>query len=215
MALRAVCNLYSNIIDKTKTISLHCKGRRLQCKYIRRFYVSVCIALGYTQKRQGGFGMNKVVVVALSGIFIASIVLINLLGLSNKAYEVEIPVQKITILNKDAVLDNGGTPDDPKDDFYQVWLYFDYENDNEYQIAWEVYPLNATQKLVYFIADYEENQLTLDKETGTLSFEQAQTYDIGIKAYDGYGARANIKISFKNAKDKQAIALHAEGAQVA
>ncbi|MCL2599090.1 MAG: hypothetical protein FWD76_04180 [Firmicutes bacterium] len=159
--------------------------------------------------------MNKVVVVALSGIFIASIVLINLLGLSNKAYEVEIPVQKITILNKDAVLDNGGTPDDPKDDFYQVWLYFDYENDNEYQIAWEVYPLNATQKLVYFIADYEENQLTLDKETGTLSFEQAQTYDIGIKAYDGYGARANIKISFKNAKDKQAIALHAEGAQVA
>ena len=76
----------------------------------------------------------------------------------------------------------------------KVIYHFLDENGNTLQLLWRVYPDNTTDNKVAFLYDTQKTYVSVDNETGVITFTESGVITITIRATDGSGASDTVKI---------------------
>ncbi len=130
--------------------------------------------------------MKKSVVILILVIYLASVALVSFFGLQYKTFDEVIYTERIEFLNEDIQENNDGSyyARAKKDESTGLWVY---------QIKYRVYPDNASNKEVDFQYDPQKTGVTVDTETGIVTFEGG-VLEITIKPKDGTDISAVIKL---------------------
>lgn len=146
--------------------------------------------------------MKKTSLILIAIIYIASIVMISVFGMSTVVYNEVIPVTSIECINQ---TDNKSTVIE-KDGIKQIKIKFTEAGNAEdlsgtlLQLEWRVLPDNATNKSVKFI--YNKNRTDVEfatdeagNELGLLLFKKKTFLTLRIMATDGTGVYTDIEIN--------------------
>ena len=128
--------------------------------------------------------MKKSVVVLIGIIYVASIALVSFFGLKAKIYNAKVYAERVQILNDCKINDNGE----------KVIYHYLSKHGNTLQLLWRVYPDNTTDQTVAFIYDTQNTYVSVDNETGVVTFTERGAITITIRATDGSGASDTVKI---------------------
>ena len=129
--------------------------------------------------------MKKSVVILIGIIYVASIALVSFFGLKAKIYNAKVYAERVQILNDYVVDENTGE---------KVIYHFLDENGYTLQLLWRVYPDNTTDNKVAFLYDTQKTYVSIDSETGVVTFTESGVITITIRATDGSGASDTVKI---------------------
>ena len=131
--------------------------------------------------------MKKSVVILIAIIYIASIPLVNFLGLKDKQYAIEVDVQELVLLNEDVKVNsqNMKWAEAKDEDGDGVW---------EYQLEWQVLPENATDKKVTFTNTSAKKDVEIDPETGLVTFKSRGVATVKIEAVGSSGISLELMI---------------------
>lgn len=133
--------------------------------------------------------MKKSVIILIAIIYIAAIPLVNILGLKDKQYNIEIDVTDI-VLDESIPTQKDGHHriDITDDDGDGVW---------EYQIAYAILPENATDKSVTITQTTAKKDVEIDEETGTIRLHSRGLTNIKIEANGSSGLFVELMIVAK------------------
>ena len=133
--------------------------------------------------------MKKSVVILIAIIYIAAIPLVNILGLKDKQYNIEIDVADIVLDESIPTQKDGQRRVDITDeDGDGVW---------EYQIAYQILPENATNKSVTITQTTAKKDVEIDEETGTVIMRSRGIASIKIEADGSSGLFVELMIVAK------------------
>jgi len=138
--------------------------------------------------------MNKITIIFISIVFVASIAIINLFGMKMAVYNKEIPVTNILCINEtDEDLKVVDKPGQSK----ILWVDFTEAYDKEtntgtyIQIQYRVLPDDATIKGVTFVCDHNDPRYEFDKHSNgeynglVFFYKPAIISDVKIMSKDG------------------------------
>ena len=128
--------------------------------------------------------MKKATLMLIAVVYVASIVVISVLGLKSVVYNRVVPVQKIECINE---------PDENVDVAYQdgkKLIKVKYIDTNTMiQLYWRVLPDDATNKEVRFVYDRNSSRVHFEKingkENGLVFFSGKVVLNVRIMAADG------------------------------
>lgn len=128
--------------------------------------------------------MKKATLMLIAVVYVASIVVISVLGLKSVVYNRVVPVQKIECINE---------PDENVDVAYQdgkKLIKVKYIDTNTMiQLYWRVLPDDATNKEVRFVYDRNSSRVHFEKingkENGLVFFSGKVILNVRIMAADG------------------------------
>ena len=132
--------------------------------------------------------MKKSVVILILVIYLVSVALVSFFGLQYKTFDEVIYTESIEFLNDDIkTLEEDGSlyAVVRKDESTGLWTY---------QIKYRVYPDNATNSEVEYIYDTQTPGVTLDPETGVVTFDRKGALTVTIKPKDGTDISATVTI---------------------
>lgn len=138
--------------------------------------------------------MNKVTIIFISIIFIASIAIINLFGMEMAVYNKEIPVTSIVCINEN---DDNLKVVDKEGQSKILWVDFTGAYDKEtntgtyIQIQYRVFPDDASNKRITFVTDHGDTRYEFDKHSNgeynglVFFYKPAIISDVKIMSTDG------------------------------
>lgn len=131
--------------------------------------------------------MKKSVVILILVIYLVSVALVSFFGLQYKTFDEVIYTEKIEFLNDDIKTADDGTlyAMAQKDETTGKWTY---------QIKYRVYPDNATNSAVEYIYDIQKTGVTVDTDTGVITFDRKGALTVTIKPKDGTDISATVMI---------------------
>ena len=137
--------------------------------------------------------MKKSVIILIAVIYIASIGLVSFFGLNSKTYGEEILINSIEITDSAIEVING---------VKTVKIGPDADGVIQYKLNYTIGPDNATDPSVNFVYDRSDPCVSVDEETGIVTFDKTQmlpggsSVTITVEAAKG-DAQDTIKINAK------------------
>ena len=138
--------------------------------------------------------MKKSVIILIAVIYIASIGIVSFFGLKPKTFGEEILISSIEIIDSAAEV---------KDGIKTVKIKPDENGIIQYKINYVVGPENATDTSVNYIYDRSDPCVSIDEETGIVTFDKSKMLPAGssititVEAAKG-DAQDTIKITAKH-----------------
>ena len=121
--------------------------------------------------------MKKSVIILIAVIYVASIALVSFFGLKFKTYDEKVYVEKIEITNTDGIK--------YKDDGSKyVVIRPDANGELKYKIEYVVTPDNATEAIPSFRSDPSITYVSIDEETGVVTFDKSKMPSRGVGAVE-------------------------------
>lgn len=151
--------------------------------------------------------MNKVTLILISIIYVASIVVISIFGLKVVVYNEVIPVTEISCINETDSRANVWYNDDGKKVIEVIYTEpgnAETMTGTMLQLEWRVLPDNASTKEVKFIVNKSERVFFVKdgagNDIGLLLFTGPVMLNIGIKATDGSSIYTEVIVWVHNPK---------------
>ena len=130
--------------------------------------------------------MKKSVVILIGIIYIASIALVSFFGLQAKVYNEKVYAERVEIINENVTVD---------EQTGELIIYHFLSRDgNTLQLYYRVYPDNTTNSKVSFQYDTQKTYVSINNDTGVVTFTESGTITVTVRATDGSGASAKVKI---------------------
>lgn len=152
--------------------------------------------------------MKKQTLLLIAVVYLASIVIVSVLGLKAVVFDPVVPVQRIVILENSKDLTYRKEIIDGYEVITRIEVNFTtpgvidengVSSGTFVQLEWRVLPDNATDKHVEFIYNKEKTSVEFVKdangnELGLILFKSKSFIDVTLRAADGSGKTTTVKI---------------------